>query len=128
MEEGELMPTYCFRDSEGRAFEEFYSLQELERMELRDGVYLIPKKGECTIAMDLQHSGFQHRPDLWREHWSDSCGVGTHEIPKKMAEDAKRGVSVEYCPTTGRAKFNSMAHRREYCKKYGLVDRNSYNG
>lgn len=122
------MPIYCFeKKSDGEVVELFLEVSEMEAMKVRgsDVNFKLDDGELATLHYGEMHCKTSYTPDLWRNHESDSAGVHPDQVEEKMAENARRGISVEYTKD-GRAKFTSQAHRRRYMKAYGLVDRNSF--
>lgn len=63
-------------------------------------------------------------PGTW-PMWSDACGVHPSQITEAVSEDRRRGVKADYCPKTGRIKFESPGHRKRWCEAHGFFDRNA---
>lgn len=119
------MPTYCFTTKDDESVELTMTVAEMEAMKMSDDEFMLPDGRSAVMDMFAMHSGHKHRPDLWLNHASESCGVAPDQVKEKMEENARRGVHVEYTPD-GRAKFTSMNHRRKYMKAYGLHDKSAY--
>lgn len=59
---------------------------------------------------------------------SDAAGVSVDEVDAAQKESARRGVPTEFDRNTGQAIFRSRGHRKEFCKAYGLIDRDGGYG
>ena len=55
---------------------------------------------------------------------SDSMGVGIHQVEAASKADAAAGLPTEYNKKTGAAIFRDKRHRREYCERHKVYDRN----
>ena len=55
---------------------------------------------------------------------SDAMGVGVHQVEKAAKADAAAGVPTEYNKRTGAVIFRDKEHRRAYCERHGVFDRN----
>ena len=59
----------------------------------------------------------------WPQH-SDAAGVGASQVKEATLHSYEIGVPTHFTED-GQAIFNSPSHRKKYCEKIGLYDRNA---
>ena len=59
---------------------------------------------------------------------SDAAGVGVNQVERAQEHSVEIGVPTEFNPRTGAAIFRSRGHRKAYCEKVGLFDRDGGYG
>lgn len=55
---------------------------------------------------------------------SDAMGVNPDQIAEAVAADALNGISQEYNPKTGAAKYSDQRGYTRHCESQGMADRN----
>jgi len=73
--------------------------------------------------LTMEHGGAQRgaSPACW-PMVSECVGVAPDQIGEAMALDREKGVPTEYTPK-GDVVFRDRAHRRDWARAHGLVDR-----
>ena len=66
-------------------------------------------------------------PACW-PRWSDAMGIHPNQIEEARAADMALGVSAEFCEKTGRIKFESKRHEKQYCEAHGHYQLNGGYG
>ena len=56
--------------------------------------------------------------------YSDAMGVNPDQIASAVAADAKNGITQEYHPETGQAKYDDQRGMTRHCESQGMADRN----
>jgi hypothetical protein len=88
-----------------------------------------PRIIEADGKLWMRDIGADHRKakHSYGATWPMTCealAVSPDQIREQMAEDAKRGVKVEYA-RDGSPVFDSPGIRKRYCEAYGFYDRNA---
>jgi hypothetical protein len=115
------MPLYCFKcDTCGAYTEEHRSMADSSKPKP-----CVNEVCDSVMRRDMQseQSGRRSRCDTY-PYPSDALGVNPSQVQQFMENDRKHGVPTEYTPE-GQPIMRDRAHRRRYCKLYGVVDRNA---
>ena len=56
--------------------------------------------------------------------YSDAMGVNPDQIADAVAADAANGITQEYHPQTGAAKYDDQAGMTRHCESQGMAARN----
>lgn len=78
------------------------------------------RSGEMPMLGNSAHRGW---PIL-----SDAMAVHPLQVQEAEADAARKGVPTQFETQYGRPIFRNREHRRQYIKKYGIIDRSSYTG
>ena len=79
-----------------------------------------------SFVMDRDYKadfGKQHHGDIY-PYPSTALGVHPDQIAERVRYDREKGVPTEY-NSEGDPIMRSKRHRREYCRAYGVHDRNA---
>ena len=117
------MPTYCYR------CEPCDITTEVSRSMAEASLPFPCPDCESNCVRDYQAEAGETRKSF-QSGWplySDAAGVHPKQINDAVADSVKIGVPTQFTPD-GRAIFTDRSHRKRYCEKKGLYDRNGGYG
>lgn len=83
---------------------------------------------KCGLIMNRdirsEHSNFHNTPGNYPFE-SDAAGVGVKQVDEAIKHAIDVGVPTDFNKATGNPIFTSKGHRKEFCEKHGLYDRNA---
>lgn len=122
------MPTYLFMDDATHEVVEqvFPAGSVPESIELDGKTYKRDMMGEIMSQHRAVRSESRYI-SKGRKYKSDRLGVLPSQIPEAMADAKSKGVKVEF-DAEGTAMWDSRKERKEYCRAYGVHDRDGGYG
>jgi len=115
------MPQYCFMCVEC----DTKVVKTRAIKDRRKPVYC--QKCESPCIRDL---GAEHKVCKSTTGWpmySDAMGVHPDQIPEAVESAKRHGVPTDFLPD-GRVEWTSPSHRKNYCRAYGVHDKNGGYG
>ena len=118
------MPVYCFRTVKGKELVEL-PLSVAEKERIGDEITLGDGRKARRDFM-AEHTSTRPSVGIW-PMYSEAAGVHPSQIAETRETAAKRGVPTDFT-SDGRVIFTSRKHRKEFCEKFGMYDRNGGYG
>lgn len=112
------MPIYCYTTNDGKiTAEKLFPIGKAPKRITLSGGRL------AFRDMTAERKGGTKVSANWPMA-SDAAGVNPDQRQEAYDESVRLGVPTEF-NSEGQAVFTSAAHRKEYCEKNGLFDRNA---
>ena len=112
------MPVYCFTTDD----EPKVTIERIFKMDKCPGWVLTDDGRPALRNLSAETKGGTRIPANWPMH-SDAAGVAESQVKEAEAHSQSIGVPTHFTPD-GRATFTDAKHRKTYCEKVGLYDRN----
>jgi len=122
------MPTYLYVDEEkDQEVSLVLTCSKKESLEIDSNGTIVYEGTTLKRNLMKELGGFNHYAGAWPLH-SVAAGVGPDQVQEATEHAKAIGVPTEFDKQTGDAIFIDKRHRKRYCEKRGLYDKNGGYG